>query len=377
MRIVIAPDSLKECLSALEVAQAIEAGVKDAVPDAETVLIPLADGGEGTVDALVAATEGRFVEETVRGPLGRDVAARFGLLGDGHTAAIEMAAASGLPLVPPARRNPLVTTTYGTGQLIRSALDHGASKVIIGIGGSATVDGGAGMAQALGARLLDAAGRPIGPGGGALDGLDRIDMSDCDPRLADTEVVIASDVNNPLLGPDGAARTFGPQKGATPEMVDALEAGLQHFADLMERDLGLRTHDLAGAGAAGGLGAGLLAFLGAKLELGIDIVLDAVQFRERIRGADLVITGEGMMDWQSAFGKTPVGVAGAAKEQGLPVVAIVAALGKDRQRVLDAGLDAYFALADGPLTLEDSFARAAELLAETASQVVRVFALRS
>ena len=374
MKVVIAPDSLKECLSAQDAALAIEAGVKQAVPTAETVLIPMADGGEGTVDALVAATGGRHVEQSVTGPLGEPVAARFGMLGDGETAAIEMAAASGLPLVPPSRRDPLATTTYGTGELIRSALDQGARKIIIGIGGSATVDGGAGMAQALGARLLADDGQDIARGGGSLDRLDRVDLTALDGRLRHAEVRVACDVSNPLLGPDGAARTFGPQKGATPEMVETLEANLRHFADIIERDLGVRTHDMPGAGAAGGLGAGLVAFLNAELEMGIKIVIDAVDFDRRIQGADLVITGEGMMDWQSAFGKTPMGVAQAAKRHGIPVVAIVGALGRDRQRVLDAGIDAYFSFADGPIPLNDSMARARDLLAETASQVVRVFA---
>ena len=376
MKVVIAPDSLKECLSAQDVALAIEAGVRDAVPEFETVVVPMADGGEGTVDALVAATAGRHIERSVTGPLGEPVSARFGILGDGETAAIEMAAASGLPLVPPEKRNPLVTTTYGTGELIRAALDEGATKIIIGIGGSATVDGGAGMAQAVGARLVDEGEKEIPPGGGALDRLHHIDMSALDPRIQDTEVMVASDVNNPLLGDDGASRTFGPQKGATPEMVEVLEGNLRHFANVVERDLGVRTHDLPGAGAAGGLGAALIAFLEAKLRLGIDIVVEAVDFESRIGGADLVITGEGMMDWQSAFGKTPIGVAQAAKRQNIPVVAIVGGLGKDRQRVLDAGIDAYFSLADGAITLEDSMARARQLLRETAGQVIRVFCLR-
>ena len=376
MKVAIAPDSLKECLSALDTARAIEAGIREAVPDAQTVLVPMADGGEGTVDALVAATEGRRMEQEVTGPLGEGVRAAWGMLGDGVTAAVEMAAASGLPLVPPSKRAPLHTTTYGTGQLIRAALDHGAQRIIIGIGGSATVDAGAGMAQALGARLLDDDGREVGPGGGQLDRLQRIDVTEMDERLRNVEVLVASDVSNPLLGDDGAARTFGPQKGATPHMVEVLEANLRHFANVVERDLGVRVHDTPGAGAAGGLGAGLMAFLRAKLEPGIDIVIEAVDLERRMQGADLVVTGEGMMDWQSLFGKTPLGVAQAAKRQGIPVVAIVGALGKDRQRVLGSGIDAYFSIADGPLTLEDSVARARELLAETAAQVMRVFCLR-
>ncbi len=375
MKVVIAPDSLKECMSALQVAQAIEAGVRRGAPDAETVLVPMADGGEGTVDALVAATDGETVATEVVGPLGKPVDAVWGMLGDRATAVIEMAAASGLPLVPPQERNPLVASTFGTGELVRAALDRGAKKIIIGIGGSATVDAGAGMAQALGAKLLDDAGESLGPGGGQLDRLARIDLAGLDDRVASLEVLVASDVNNPLLGDDGAARTFGPQKGATPEMVETLESNLRHFADVVERNLGVRVHDVPGAGAAGGLGAGLIVFLDAKLRLGIDIVLDAVGFDQRIAGADLVITGEGMMDWQSAFGKTPIGVAKAAKRQAIPVVAIVGALGKDRSRVLDAGIDAYFAIADGPITLEQSMARAAELLAETAEQAVRTFLL--
>ncbi len=268
-KIVIAPDSFKECLAAEEVASAMAEGVRAAAPEAEVVCVPMADGGEGTVRALVAATGGTLHRATVTGPLGEPVEAEFGILGDATTAVIEMAAASGLPLVPPDRRDPAKTTTFGTGALIRAALDLGAGRLLLGIGGSATVDGGAGMAQALGIALLDEDGQSIGRGGGELERLARIDVSNRDPGLDDTVCEVACDVDNPLVGPHGAARVYGPQKGATPQMVKRLDANLAHLAEVVERDLGVNIRDLPGAGAAGGLGAGLVAFLGATLRPGV------------------------------------------------------------------------------------------------------------
>ena len=373
MKIVVAPDSFKENLSAREVAEALATGVRDVLPDADVVVVPMADGGEGTVQALVDATGGRFETRQVTAPLGDETSARFGILGDGSTAVIEMAAASGLPLVPADRRNPLVTTTFGTGELIRAALDAGVDKVLIGIGGSATVDGGAGMAAALGAKLLDADGNDIPPGGAGLAKLDRIDVSALDPRVASTVVEAACDVDNPLTGETGAARVYGPQKGATPEQVETLDAALGNFARVVRRDLDIAVDTVPGSGAAGGLGAGLVAFLSATLRLGVDMVVEAVDLEANLADADLVITGEGRMDRQSAFGKTPVGVAAAAKKHDVPVVAVVGQLGDGAETVLAHGIDAIFSIHDGPMTLEEAFERSPELLRRSAANVVRLF----
>ena len=373
MKIVIAPDSFKECLSAREVARAMARGVRDAAPKARIACVPMADGGEGTVEALVDATGGRFVSARVTAPLGNHIRARFGLLGDGRTAVIEMAEASGLPLVPLRKRNPLVTTTRGTGELIAAALDRRVKKILIGIGGSATNDGGAGMASALGVRLLDVKGRPIPPGGGGLARLARIDVSGLDPRVRGVNIEVACDVTNPLTGRSGASAVYGPQKGATPAMVRVLDGNLARLARVIRRDLGLNVARLPGSGAAGGLGAGLVAFLGARLRPGVEMVVDAVGLVGTLRGADLVITGEGRMDRQSAFGKTPVGVARAAKKLGIPVVAICGSIGDGAEAVLTRGIDAYFAVTPRPMPLDESMRRAPELLRTAASQVVRLW----
>ncbi|MFH0963557.1 MAG: glycerate kinase [Planctomycetota bacterium] len=373
MKIVIAPDSFKESLSALDAARAIEAGVLRAAPGARTEVIPMADGGEGTVDALVAATGGRREKVRVTGPLGEPVEAAFGILADRQTAVIEMAAASGLPLVPLDRRNPLVTTTFGTGELIRAAFDLGARRFILGIGGSATVDGGTGMASALGVRFLDKAGRALAPGGGSLVSLAWIDASARDARAAQADFRVATDVDNPLTGPHGAAAVFGPQKGADPEMVEKLDRGLARLAEVIRRDLGTDVENLPGAGAAGGLGAGFVAFLGAKLSPGVELVLDAVDFRARVRDADLVITGEGRLDGTSARGKTPVGVARAAKEFGVPVVALAGSVASDARAVHDLGIDAAFAIVNAPMTLAQAMEGARELLAFAGEQATRLF----
>ncbi|GAF82011.1 unnamed protein product, partial [marine sediment metagenome] len=277
MKIVVAPDSFKGSLTAVEVSDAIAQGVREIFPEAEIVKIPMADGGDGTVQCLVNATRGKILKEKVTGPLGDEVLASYGILGDKKTAVIEMAEASGLTLVPKNKRNPLITTTYGTGQLIKAALDQGCRKMIIGIGGSATNDGGAGMVQALGAKLLDKDGEEIGFGGGELKKLNRIDISNLDNRLSDTKVLVASDVNNPLCGPKGASRIYGPQKGATPELIEELDKSLAHFAKLVKRDLHKDIKNIPGAGAAGGLGAGLMAFLDAELRPGIEIIIEIVK----------------------------------------------------------------------------------------------------
>ncbi|MFB5166219.1 glycerate kinase [Parageobacillus toebii] len=372
MKVIIAPDSFKESLSALEVANAIEKGFRDIFPEAEYVKIPMADGGEGTVQSLVDATGGRIVKTEVTGPLGDRVQAFFGMLGDGKTAVIEMAAASGLHLVPSEKRNPLVTTTRGTGELILAALDKGAEHIIIGIGGSATNDGGAGMIQALGGRLLDRHGKEIGPGGGSLSELADIDLSELDQRLKHVKIEVACDVDNPLTGPKGASAIFGPQKGATPEMVATLDNNLKHYADVIERVLGKQVKDIPGAGAAGGLGAGLLAFLQAELKRGVEIVLETVKFHERIRDASLVITGEGRIDGQTVFGKTPIGVAKAAKRYNIPVIAITGSLSDDSDVVLSHGIDALYSIVPGIVSLEKALTNAEYYVTQTARNIAAV-----
>lgn len=369
MKIVIAPDSFKESLTAPEVAAAIEAGFREVFPDAEYVKLPMADGGEGTVAALIAATGGRQCEAGVTGPLGGRITARYGLSGDGTTAIIEMAAASGLALVPPARRNPLVTTSRGSGELITAALDSGARHLVIGIGGSATNDGGAGMLQALGVQLLDGNGREIGPGGVSLAGLVRIDTAGLDSRLAKCRIEVACDVTNPLTGANGASEVYGPQKGATPEMVATLDNNLRHFAACIRTELGIEVETVPGAGAAGGMGAALLAFLGAQLRPGIDIVMEAAGLDAAVRDADLVITGEGRIDSQTVQGKAPIGVARVAKRYGRPVIAIAGSVAGDAGVVHQHGIDAVFSVLCRVGTLEEAMAQAAENVRVTARNV--------
>ncbi|EPG8312540.1 TPA: glycerate kinase [Klebsiella aerogenes] len=372
MKIVIAPDSYKESLSALDVATAIETGFREIYPHAEYVKVPVADGGEGTVEAMVAATQGHIVQVSVTGPLGEPVNAFYGLSGDMRCAYIEMAAASGLESVPPTRRNPLLTTSWGTGELIRHALDAGVSQIIIGIGGSATNDGGAGMAQALGAKLLSAGQQQIAPGGGALETLARIDLSELDPRLADCRIDVACDVTNPLTGPQGASAVFGPQKGATAAMIERLDRGLQHFAQIIDRDLDIDVLNLEGGGAAGGMGAALYAFCGANLRPGIEIVTDALGLAELVADADLVITGEGRIDSQTIHGKVPVGVAKVAKRFNVPVIGIAGSLTADVGVVHQHGLDAVFSVLYSVCTLEEALANAAANVRMTARNVAAV-----
>ena len=375
MKIVVAPGTFKESLSARDAATAIAAGVRNAKPDADVVCVPMADGGEGTVEALVSATGGRYVECEVTGPLGDRVPARFGMLGDGGTAVIEMASASGLSIVAPGKRNPLVATTFGTGELIRAALDRGVRKILIGIGGSATVDGGEGVARALGARLLDKEGRELPPGGGALVNLDRIDTSGMDARVKSrrVEVEVACDVDNPLTGPTGAAQVYGPQKGASAQDVRVLDAGLVRWAEVIRRDLGVDVRGIPGGGAAGGLGVGLVAFMGGRLISGVQMVLKAVDLAGKMQGASLVITGEGRVDRQSAYGKTPVGVGEIAAKLGVPAVVIAGSVGEGAEEVLSRGIDAYFTILSGPVTLEQAIREAPESLRRCAGQVMRLF----
>lgn len=373
MKVVLAPNAFKECLSSPRAAAAMARGVRAVGANLGAAQVPVADGGDGTLEALVAATAGAIYCAEVQDPLGRPIRARFGMLGDGSTAVIEMAEASGLRLLAAGERNPLTTTTYGTGQLILAALDRGARRIIAGIGGSATNDGGAGMAEALGYRLLNAAGEPVGRGGQALLELARIDSSRVDPRLEGVLVRVACDVRNKMCGPEGAAAVFGPQKGATPEMVRILDDALRRLADVMQHDLRIRVSDIPGSGAAGGLGGGMCGFLGAVLDKGIDLVLEHARMREHLVGADLVITGEGSLDGQTVFGKAPVGVAKMAKERGLPVVAIAGRLREGYEALLSHGIDAVFAIGHGPADQEYFMLHAEELIAEKTEQVVRLF----
>ena len=373
MKIVIAPDSFKESLSALNVARAIEAGFREIYPDAEYVTVPMADGGEGTVESMVEASRGRYHTTEVTGPLGDKVKARWGVMGDGRTAIIEMAAASGLHYVAPELRNPLLTTSYGTGELILAALDAGVEKIILGIGGSATNDGGAGMMQALGAALYDAEDRLLAQGGGALGRLEHIGLSGLDPRLAKVSLTVACDVNNPLCGPNGASAVFGPQKGATPEMVGQLDAILNQWGEKMAQTTGRDVREIPGAGAAGGMGAALVGLLNAKLQPGVKIVVDALSLDEHVKDATLVITGEGRLDSQSICGKTPIGVAEVAKRYHKPVIALAGGLKDDHQVVYEHGLDAAFSILTSIVTLPQALEAAHENLRLTARNIAAVW----
>ena len=369
MKIVIAPDSYKESLSATEVAQAIEKGFREIFPDAQFVSVPVADGGEGTVEAMIAATQGRAVTSTVAGPLGDTVEAQWGISGDGQTAFIEMAAASGLALVPPELRNPLITTSYGTGELILQALESGVKNIIIGIGGSATNDGGAGMVQALGAKLCDANGADIGFGGGSLMSLNNIDIRHLDARLQTCSIRVACDVTNPLTGTSGASFIFGPQKGATEAMIRELDHNLAHFADVIKKSLRVDVKEVPGAGAAGGMGAALMAFLGAELRSGIEIVTQALNLEEHIHDCTLVVTGEGRLDSQSIHGKVPVGVASVAKKYHKPVIGIAGSLTRDVGIVHQYGIDSVFSVLNRIGSLEEAFRDAAENIYLTSRNV--------
>jgi glycerate 2-kinase len=372
MNIIIAPAAFKGSLSAVSAAEAIRQGVRAVLPIAEIVGLPLADGGEGTVEALVTATRGHFVSSTVTGPLGKPVEAWWGILGDDITAVIEIAAAAGLPLVPPELRNPLRTTTYGAGELIRAALEVGCTRIIIGLGGSATNDGGAGIAQALGAELLDEAGDPIGRGGGALAHLDKIRLDKLDPRLQKTQILLAADVSNPLYGPQGAAATYGPQKGAPPEMVEVLDKALQHYAEVIERELKLEVAQVAGSGAAGGAGAGLMVFLNARLHRGITLILETLHFEEYLQAADLVITGEGKIDTQIQYGKAIAGVGSLGRRAGVPVVALAGAIEIDGESLEEFGIQAALPCLNRPTTEAEAMANAAELVQEAAERLMRL-----
>ena len=376
VKIVIAPQGFKGNLNSRQVGLAIENGIKRVLPGAETIVKPMADGGEGTAQTLVEATGGRLITTKATGPLSKPVSAQWGLLGDKATAVIETAAASGLTLVPTEQLNPLSTTTYGTGELILAALDHGCRELIIGIGGSATNDGGAGMAQALGVQLLDSRGMAVPFGGAALAELEHVDVSRLDPRLANCKVLLACDVTNPLCGIEGASAVYGPQKGATPEMVSHLNAALSHYADVIYRDLGVDFRNDSGAGAAGGLGMGLMVFLKAEVMSGIDMVIRSTGLTKELEDADLVFTAEGRIDSQTVRGKTPVGIARKAKEFGLPVIALAGEVADGYQAVYQQGIDAVFSITPGPISLDQSLAQAEKLVANVAENTMRLYIKR-
>ncbi len=375
MRFLVAPDSFKGSLTAAEAARVMARGLRTVFPDAEILELPVADGGEGTVDALLAATGGTSRCTRVRGPLGDPVEAVWGVLGDGRTAVIEAAAASGLGLVPEGCRDPRRASTFGTGELVKAALDAGFRRILLGLGGSGTNDGGAGFARALGARLLDAEGRDLPEGGAALARLARVDASGLDPRLRATELLVASDVDSPLCGPRGATAVFGPQKGLAPEGVKELDAALSNLARIVSRDTGREVADLPGAGAAGGLGAGLLWFTRAQLRPGVELLLEASAFEARLRGVDLVFTGEGRTDVQTALGKAPLGVAAAARRHGIPVVCLSGSLGEGAENLLTLGVGALASVPPGPLDLATCMANAAPLLESAARRAARLVSI--
>lgn len=369
---VVAPDSFKESMTAKEVCDAMEKGIKKADSAAEVIKVPMADGGEGTVDSLVDATNGQRVIVEVTGPLGNKISAYYGILGNGTTAVIEMAKASGLEIVEKKKRNPMITTTFGTGELIRHALDHNVKEIIIGLGGSSTNDGGSGMAQALGAKLLDQNNHQISFGGGNLNKLDKIDISNLDSRLQDVKIILASDVTNPLIGKDGASRVFGPQKGATPEMVEKLENNLQHYAKIIKSDLNKDVASVSGAGAAGGLGAGLMAFTTCKMRQGVDIAIEVTKLEEKVKSADYVFTGEGGTDFQTKFGKTPYGVAKLGKKYHKPVISLAGYLGEGIDSLYSEGFTAIFGIIPGACDLSTALKNGPSNVARTTENIVRL-----
>ncbi len=371
MKIIVAPDSFKGSNNTIAVANSIENGIRKVFPKAEIIKIPIADGGEGTVDALVLSTRGQFREVNVSGPLGEKVRAKYGILRS-NIAVIEMAAASGLTLVDEDKKNPLITTTYGTGEIIKAALDEGCKKIIIGIGGSATNDGGIGMAQALGVSFKDSLGKELGYGGGELQKLYDIDISKIDSRINETEIIVACDVSNPLCGENGASRVYGPQKGAIPEVVEILDVNLRHYAEIINQKLNKNIIDIPGSGAAGGLGAGLITFCNATLKAGIESILDVVNIDQHLPTTDLVITGEGKIDGQSVYGKVPVGVGQRAKKNNIPVLAIVGDIGDEASKVYEFGVDGIMSTVNKAMPLSEAMSKSAELLEDAAERVMRI-----
>lgn len=371
MKIVVAPDSFKESMTAKEVCDYIEKGLKSVSEDWEIVKVPMADGGEGTLEALIDATNGRIFNEKTIGPLGNEINSRFGILGGKNIAIIEMASTSGLELISPEKRNPYITTTFGTGQLMLKALEQNVEKIILGIGGSATNDGGAGMLQALGAKLLDKDGNQIAFGGYELSKLEKVDFSNLDERIKRVEILVACDVTNPLTGENGSAHIFAKQKGATPEMIQVLDKNLLHYAEIIKKDLNIDIDNIPGAGAAGGLGAGLLT-IGAVLKKGIDIVIEANEIEKKVQGADLVITGEGSIDGQTRFGKTPYGVVTVAKKYNVPTIALAGNVEKNIEVLYDYGFDAIFSIMQGVDTLENALKNGKENIEKVANNIGRL-----
>lgn len=373
--IVLAPDSFKESMSAKEACIAMERGIKKVNQDIKCVHVPMADGGEGTMQSLVDATNGKIYSLEVVGPLGNKVQAEYGILGDREVGILEMASASGIHLVSLDKRNPLITTTYGTGELIKACLDRGVKKLLIGIGGSATNDGGAGVIQALGGKLLDKDGNELGFGGGELGKLHNIDLTNFDPRLKDVVVEVACDVNNPLCGEKGASNVFGPQKGATPDMVSLLDNNLKHYANIIKEQIGMDVLEVPGAGAAGGLGAGLMAFLNGTLKKGIEIVIEYSGLEEKVKEADMVWTGEGSIDFQTQYGKTPLGVAAIAKKYDKPVIAFAGRVGDNIDVLYEKGIDSIFGIMKGVTSIEEALEKGKENIEKTSENVIRLMKL--
>lgn len=371
---MLAPDSFKESMTAKEVCEAMEQGIKRAIPDAQCIHVPMADGGEGTVQSLIDATGGTLVHKKVTGPLGTPVNAMYGILGDGKTGVIEMASASGIHHVTKETKNPLITTTLGTGELILDCIERGITDIILGIGGSATNDGGTGMAKALGYKFLDQNGVELPLGGGALDKLAKIDTGGVHPQLKNVKILVASDVTNPLCGERGASVVFGPQKGATPEMVQVLDANLRHYGSIVKEQLGIEIIDVPGAGGAGGLGAGLIAFTSSTMKRGVEIVIEYTQLKDKLNGVDYCITGEGGIDFQTKFGKAPFGVAQAAKSvnPNLKVIAMAGYIGKDVETLYNEGFDAIFGIVPGAAELGTLLAQGRENVARTAESIARL-----
>tara|TARA_B100000586_G_scaffold228127_1_gene176237 strand:- start:2741 stop:3883 length:1143 start_codon:yes stop_codon:yes gene_type:complete len=371
MKILVAPQEFKGSISALSAAEAGKTGILRVFPQAEVVLCPVADGGDGTLETLVEVSGGEVRTCSVQNPIGETIQAQWGAMGDGVTAVIEMARTSGLALLSLAERDPLNASTYGLGQAISEALDEGFRKFIVGIGGSATNDAGAGMAQALGANLLDGYGNAINFGGAALANLQTVDISNMDSRIKKSKFLVACDVSNPLTGLEGASAVYGPQKGATPKMVRSLDDALSNFATVVKKDLKKDVSEISGAGAAGGLGAGMMAFMGAELKAGVDIVLDTVNLRDKLSSVDLVITGEGGMDFQTVYNKAPIGVARIASEHNIPTIAIAGLLGSNFKIVHEHGIRAATSIVNGPITLEEASERAFELISDSVEESLR------
>jgi len=371
MNILVAPQEFKGSISALAAAEAAKTGILRVFPQAKVVLCPVADGGDGTLETLVEVSGGEVRTCSVQNPIGETIEAEWGAMGDGVTAVIEMARTSGLALLSLEERDPLNASTYGLGQAISEALDEGFRKFIVGIGGSATNDAGAGMAQALGANLMDGRGNAINFGGAALSNLQTVDISNMDSRIKDSKFLVACDVSNPLTGTEGASAIYGPQKGATPEMVRSLDDALSNFATVVKKDLKKDISEISGAGAAGGLGAGMMAFMGAELKAGVDIVLDTVNLRDKLSSVDLVITGEGGMDFQTIYNKAPIGVARIASEHNIPTIAIAGLLGSNFKIVHEHGIRAATSIVNGPITLEEASDRAFELISDSVEESLR------